>query len=125
MPNLGRTIERFVSKMRGIEGNPLASVEDPAKVYLRALQLRTLDDVETVKEEVRSGNILILRITPLAQKSVKEVKRAVDELCEFTESVGGDIARLGAERVVVTPSSVQIWREKTSIFSGERTATAA
>ena len=33
----------------------------PAKVYLKALPLRTLEDVDVVKREVESGNILILR----------------------------------------------------------------
>jgi len=85
------------------------------KTYLKAMPLRDLSDLDTVKSEVNSGNILILRITPLANKSVDDVKRAVNELCEFAESVGGDIARLGEERVVITPSSVRIWREKTAI----------
>ena len=91
------------------------STRPPAKIYLRALLLRSLDDVETVKREVKSGNILILRISALAKKSVEDVKRAVDQLCQFTELIGGDIARLGEERVVITPSSVRIWREKTTI----------
>lgn len=94
------------------------------KVYLKALPLRSLDDVSVVKEEVKSGNILILRISPLAKKSVEDVKRAVNQLCKFTESIGGDIARLGEERVVVTPSSVRIWREKTTV-SETKTPTAA
>jgi len=85
------------------------------KTYLKAMPLRDLSDLDAVKSEVNSGNILILRITPLANKSVDDVKRAVNELCEFAESVGGDIARLGEERVVITPSSVRIWREKTAI----------
>jgi hypothetical protein len=87
----------------------------PAKIYLRALPLRSLDDVEAVKREVKSGNILILRISTLAEKSIEDVKQAVDELCQFTEQIGGDIARLGEERVVITPSSVRIWREKAKI----------
>lgn len=125
MPNLGKAIERLVNKIRGTNRTPGASVNTSTKVYLRALLLRTLDDVEIVKREVKSGNILILRISPLAKKSIEDVKKAVDELCEFTKLVGGDIARLGEERVVVTPSSVQIWREKTPILSGEETPTAA
>jgi SepF-like predicted cell division protein (DUF552 family) len=96
-----------------------------AKIYLKALPLRSLDDVATVKEEVRSGNILILRVSPLAKKSVEDVERAVDELCKFVESLGGDIARLGEERVVVTPSSVRIWREKETAASETKTPTAA
>ncbi|UCG45893.1 MAG: cell division protein SepF [Candidatus Bathyarchaeota archaeon] len=91
---------------------------------MRALPLRTLDDVNIIKREVKSGNILILRVSPIAKKNVKDIKRAVNELCRFTESVGGDIARLGEERVVITPSFVRIWREKSAV-SGEETATAA
>jgi SepF-like predicted cell division protein (DUF552 family) len=94
------------------------------KTYLKAMPLRDLSDLEVVKNEVKSGNIVILRITPLANKSIDDVKRAVDELCDFIESIGGDIARLGEERVVICPSSIRIWREKTTV-SNEPIPTAA
>jgi hypothetical protein len=94
------------------------------KTYLKAMPLRDLSDLDNVKNEVKSGNILILRITPLANKSIEDVKRAVNELCEFAESFGGDIARLGEERVVICPPNVKIWREKTPI-SNEPIPTAA
>jgi hypothetical protein len=82
------------------------------KTYLKAMPLRDLSDLDVVKNEVKAGNILILRITPLANKSLEDIKRAVNELCEFTESLGGDIARLGEERVVICPPNVRIWRER-------------
>lgn len=91
---------------------------------MKALPLRSLDDVEVIKDELKSGNILILRVTPLAKKSVEDVKKAVNELYEFTSSIGGDIARLGEERVVIVPNSVIIWREK-GVVSKEKAATAA
>ncbi len=94
------------------------------KTYLKAMPLRDLTDLDNVKAEVKSGNIMILRITSLANKNVDDVKRAVNELCEFAESVGGDIARLGEERVVVCPQNVKIWREKTPV-SNEPIPTAA
>jgi SepF-like predicted cell division protein (DUF552 family) len=94
------------------------------KTYLKAMPLRDLSDLESVKAEVKSGNILILRITPLATKNIDDVKRAVNELSEFAESVGGDIARLGEERVVICPPNVKIWREKASV-SNEPIPTAA
>lgn len=87
------------------------------KIFLMAMPLRDLADVEVVKNEVRSGKIVILKITPLANKNIDDVKRAVNELCEFVEAIGGDIARLGEERVVVCPSNVRIWREKVSSVS--------
>ncbi len=85
------------------------------KTYLKAMPLHDLSDLDTVKSEVNAGNIMILRITPLAKRSIEDVKRAVNELCEFVESIGGDIARLGEERVAICPKNVRIWREKTSI----------
>jgi len=94
------------------------------KAYLKALPLRTLDDVEVIKHELKSGNILILRVSPLARKSVEDVKKAVNELYEFTKSIGGDIARLGEERVVIVPSSITIWRQKT-VTPKEEASTAA
>ncbi|MGB9714494.1 MAG: cell division protein SepF [Candidatus Bathyarchaeales archaeon] len=94
------------------------------KTYLKAMPLRDLADLDNVKSEVKSGNIMILRITPLANKSVDDVKRAINELCEFVESISGDIARLGEERVVVCPSNVRIWREKTPV-ANEPIPTAA
>ncbi|MGB8779627.1 MAG: cell division protein SepF [Candidatus Bathyarchaeia archaeon] len=115
MPGLG--ILRKSKKEVKIKG-------DSGKTYLKAMPLRDLSDLDSVKAEVKSGNILILRITPLANKSVDDVKRAVNELCEFAESVGGDIARLGEERVVVCPPNVKIWREKVPV-SNEPIPTAA
>ncbi|MCW3999813.1 MAG: cell division protein SepF [Candidatus Bathyarchaeota archaeon] len=83
------------------------------KTYLKAMPLKDLSDVESVKEEVGNGNIIILRVTPLAGKSIEDVKTAVNDLFQFAEASGGDIARLGEERVVICPKTVRIWREKT------------
>jgi SepF-like predicted cell division protein (DUF552 family) len=91
----------------------LENKEAANKTYLKAMPLRDLSDLESIKNEVRNGNILIIRITPLANKSVEDVKQAVNELYEFAESISGDIARLGEERVVICPPKIRIWREKT------------
>ena len=92
--------------------------EPAAKTYLKAMPLRDLSDLENIKSEVKSGNILILKITPLANKSIQDVSKAVDELYQFTESIGGDIARLGEERIVVCPPRIKIWREKSPAPNG-------
>jgi uncharacterized protein len=87
--------------------------ETTEKTYLKAMPLRDLADLDTIKTEVKNGNILILKITPLANKSIQDVSRAVNELYAFVEEIGGDIARLGEERVVICPPKIRIWREKT------------
>ena len=106
------------------EMQPSEDKEGQEKTYLKAMPLRDLSDLEGIKNEVKKGNILILRITPLANKSIEDVKNAVNQLYEFAESIGGDIARLGEERVVICPQNVRIWREKTPV-SNEPLPTAA
>ncbi len=111
--------------MSAIEKAPKKDKKEPKKpdstpiedkkteTYLRAMPLRSLSDLESIKDEVTKGNILILRITPLANKNIEEVKQAVNDLYDFTESKNGDIARLGEERIVICPEKIKIWREKT------------
>ena len=93
------------------------------KPFLKAMPLRNLTDLDVIKHELLLGNILILKITPLARKSVEDVKNAVNELYAFAQSLGGDIASLGEERVVIVPNSVKIWRHETSV--SEKAPTAA
>ncbi|MEM3640978.1 MAG: cell division protein SepF [Candidatus Bathyarchaeia archaeon] len=121
MPNLSGIFRKYKKEKSKME---VESKGVSGKTYLKAMPLRDLSDLDTVKSEVSSGNILILRITPLANKNIEDVKRAVSELCEFADSVGGDIARLGEERVVICPSNVKIWREKAPM-SNEPIPTAA
>lgn len=119
MPGLGGLLRKSKKAERQSEAKSASG-----KTYLKAVPLRDLSDLESIKSEVKSGNVLILRVTPLANKSIDDVKRAVNELSEFAESLGGDIARLGEERVVICPPNVRIWREKTPV-SNEPIPTAA
>jgi len=133
LPRLGKKIEKLFGKTEktgkaekepeAVSKAPVSPAPSPApaptpslppKVYFKAMPLRELEDLDAIKREVKSGNILVIRVTPLAKKSIEDVKRAVDELSEFVQSVEGDIARLGEERVVVTPSFVRIWRRSTA-----------
>jgi len=38
------------------------------------------------------------------------LRKVVEELYSYCQSNGGDIARLGEERIVITPPGVKIWR---------------
>ncbi len=126
MPSIGKTLGKIRNRDKKSETSPAnsASQNQTSKIYLKAMPLRNLTDLETVKKEVESGNIIILKVTPLANKNIEEIKKAVNELCQFIKTIDGDIARLGEERIVITPQSVRIWREKTT-ESQEQLPTAA
>jgi hypothetical protein len=104
-------MENFITKLKKI-GKSKKTPTLPSKIYLKAMILHDLKDLEVIKSEVKSGNILIIRITSVARNGVKSLNQIINELSEFTREIGGDIARLGDERVVITPSLIRIWRRR-------------
>jgi SepF-like predicted cell division protein (DUF552 family) len=91
---------------------PLVNPSIQHPIYVKAYPLRDPTDVPRIKAEIIEGNILIVKITPIAKRSVEETKSAISELVDFIKSIQGDIARLGEERIVMTPPTVKVWRGK-------------
>jgi SepF-like predicted cell division protein (DUF552 family) len=108
-----KTEDKDVSNLRVVILE--ASSVQQQTAYVKAVSLREIDDVAKIQSEVKLGNILIVRITPLAKKSVEDTKKAINELCDYVKEIKGDIARLGEERIVITPPTVKIWRSEHSI----------
>jgi len=78
--------------------------------YLKAITIRDSSDIHTITEDIKKGMVLILRVTPLAQKDVKKLRKMVEELYVIARDSNADIARLGEERIIVTPTNVKIWK---------------
>ena len=89
---------------------PLVNPSIQHPIYVKAYPLRDPMDVPRIKAEIIEGNILIVKITPIAKRSIEETKSAISELVDFVKSIQGDIARLGEERIVMTPPTVKVWR---------------
>jgi uncharacterized protein len=81
-----------------------------APTYLKAITIRDPSDVHSIKEDIKKNMILILRVTPLAQKDVEKLRKVVEDLYTIAKNAGADIARLGEERIIVTPPGVKIWK---------------
>ncbi len=81
-----------------------------APTYLKAMTIRDPSDVHAIKEDIRRGLILILRVTPLARKDVDQLRGVVEDLHTMAKASGADVARLGEERIIVAPTNVKIWR---------------
>ncbi len=113
MSSSSRSKTIFCSSDADSERFPLVypSIQQP--LFLKAYTLREPSDVPKIKAEIIEGNILIVKITPIAKRSEQETKSAIKELMDFVDSIQGDIARLEEERIVLTPPTAKIWRDKT------------
>ncbi len=78
--------------------------------YLKAITVRDASDVHQIREDVKKGMILILRVTPLAQKDIDELRGVVEEVYSIAKNAEADIARLGEERIVIVPAMIKIWK---------------
>ncbi|HDJ21885.1 MAG TPA: DUF552 domain-containing protein [Candidatus Bathyarchaeota archaeon] len=80
--------------------------------YIKAIPLRAYEDIDVIKAEVRAGNVVICNVSPLAKTNIEDVKRGINELNTYANAIEGDIARLGEERVIITPKNIRIWRNQ-------------
>ena len=78
--------------------------------YLKAFTIKDPTDIESIRKDIKKGMILILRVTPLAQKDVEKLRTVVEDVYKIAKANGAEIARLGEERIIVTPSAIKIWR---------------
>lgn len=82
-------------------------------------KLRGFSDVDSCTSQLSDGNIVLLDIKPLAERSMTELKHAIDEIKEVCISMGADIAGIGENHLILTPPNVKILRTKGDEF--ERT----
>ena len=83
--------------------------------YIKSLPLMSLDQVPSIGEEIRSGNIIILDTEPMnsSKNQLIDLKRAIDQIRGITRESGGDLAQLGESHyIVITPASVKIWERR-------------
>lgn len=84
--------------------------EQNEKVKIRIATLNDYGDVESVQELLRSGDIVWIKIRPLKDKDMTDLKRAIDRLKKTVRSIDGDIAGIDEDWLVATPPYAQIHR---------------
>ncbi|MBC8520458.1 MAG: cell division protein SepF [Candidatus Syntrophoarchaeum sp.] len=87
--------------------------EESVKMYIKTAELTGLYDIPELKKEIYAGNMLILDISRARQDKVL-VEKAIKDLKMAALDVGGDIAGISDDQVVVTPMGIKIERKKLS-----------
>ncbi|NOZ82486.1 MAG: cell division protein SepF [Euryarchaeota archaeon] len=84
--------------------------EVSATRYVKVCKLYGFADVDISARELSRGNVVILDIKPLAERSMNELKHAVDEIKETVSGMGGDIVGLTDYLLVLTPPHMRVER---------------
>ena len=82
-----------------------------AKMHVAVGEIQRYDDIKQLSDYVYGGNVLILDFSPVSDEEVI-LKRITDELRRIADDIGGDIAGIGNNLMIISPSGVKIDRRK-------------
>jgi len=87
------------------------SAEMPAKMHVRVGEIQRYEDLKQFTDYVYGGNVLLLDFSPIAEEEVL-LKRVTNDLKSMVNEINGDIAGIGKNMMIVSPSDVKIDRRK-------------
>ena len=83
----------------------------PAKMHVRVGEIQRYEDLKEFADYVYGGNVLILDFSPIAEEGVI-LNRITNDLRKLTGEINGDIAGIGNNLMIISPSDVKIERRK-------------
>ncbi len=92
-------------------------MHEPADHYVKPVALQQQGDVELIKKELNSNNIILMNISEMAKRP-NTLKGVIDELKVYVDRMNGDIARIDEDKILLTPGKVKIIKTKRSAQRG-------
>ncbi len=113
-------LEKVLKKQEGIDIEEFLNTLDEeeetlyedADAFVKPMTLLRDEDTDTVLNEAKQGNIVLLNIADLSRRNAIKLKELVTAIKSGIEEIDGDIARISQDRVLVTPSKVKIIKKK-------------
>ena len=82
-----------------------------AKMHIAVGEIQRYEDIKQLSDYVYGGNVLILDFSPLSDEEVI-LKRITEEFHRIADDIGGDIAGIGNNLMIISPTGVKIDRRK-------------
>ncbi len=85
--------------------------ETEPMMYVKVAELQNYEDLKDFTDYVYNGDILILDTAQISSDDL-ELERITNELKRVINDIGGDIAGLGRNLLIVTPAGIKVNRRK-------------
>ena len=82
-----------------------------AKMHVAVGEIQRYEDIKEMSDYVCGGNILIIDFSPISDEEVI-LKRLTNDLKKIANDIGGDIAGIGNNLMIISPSGVKIERRR-------------
>ncbi len=93
--------------MNAAEMDDVDVMHEPADHYIKPVALQQQTDIELIKKELGSNNIILMNISEMAKRP-NTLKAIIDDLKTYVDKVDGDIARIDQDKILLTPGKIKI-----------------
>ena len=97
-------LEKYVETKTG-------KTSSSAKMNIAVGEIQRYEDIKEISDYVYGGNVLILDFSQISDEEVI-LKRVTNELKKMASDIGGDIAGIGNNLMIIAPSDVKVDRRK-------------
>jgi len=85
-----------------------SKITEENRLLVKVEKLSSYKDVEKIIDELRNNKLVLIRISEIRKKSEAELKRSVDKIKKFIDTIEGEIVGIGDDIIVAAPRIVKI-----------------
>jgi len=108
---LKKLFERFKSPQDYLELEIEKEGRPSERLLIQVEKMDSYEDSDRIQRKVREGTILMVKIKNLRENDMNELKRAIARVRKTCIAINGDIAGIGDDWIIVTPSKARVHRE--------------
>ena len=94
-----------------IELEPETMHSKSAKVFVKYFILTDFADIKPVIDSLREGyTIALIKIKPLKDKDMNELKRAISKVKRTCEAIDGEIVGIDEDWIIAVPNFIEVYK---------------
>ena len=111
----GKAVIKKGNEEEFIELEPEDMRKKSAKIFVKYFILADFADVKPVIDSLREGyTIALIKIKPLKDKDMNELKRAINKVKRTCEAIDGEIVGIDEDWIVAVPNFIEVFKGESS-----------
>jgi len=108
------TIKKGNAEEEFIELEPHEMKKKAAKIFVKYFILTDFADIKGVIDALREGyTVALIKIKPLKDKDMNELKRAISKVKRTCEAIDGEIVGIDEDWIIAVPSFIEVFKGET------------
>ncbi|MDD5182204.1 MAG: cell division protein SepF [Candidatus Nanoarchaeia archaeon] len=113
------TIKKGNAEEEFIELEPSEMKKKAAKIFVKYFILTDFADIKGVIDALREGyTVALIKIKPLKDKDMNELKRAISKVKRTCEAIDGEIVGIDEDWIIAVPSFIEVFKGESGVADG-------